>query len=330
MIKEIAEKIIGGNYLKYEELKELVNSMRNDELNDLEFVSILAAMETRNRIKGIDADECADFVRALRMPVSSDLEGILCNAGTGGDKIKTINVSTSATIVLATAGIKVLKIGYKGVTGRFGSRDLLLGWGIDPFQPLENVVESVKKVGIGYFDFSKVVVKEKRSGFRSPLNYLGPLCNPFRLTYKILGCADKSHLRVIEPIIDKICNNYLLIYNRDIDEASTISPTFVKEKRNKIKKEYILNPNELNLIHVSYTDLSPPQSLKENSDIIINIFKGERSQKSELIALNAALGLYLTGKSETIKDGFYEANQLLSSGKVLNKLEEWIAFSNDK
>ncbi|MEK6833535.1 MAG: hypothetical protein AABY32_05810, partial [Nanoarchaeota archaeon] len=244
-------------------------------------------METRNRIKGINPDECANLVRALRVPIDSDITKILCNAGSGGDKIKTINVSTSAAVILATAGVNVLKNGYKGVTGKCGSRDLLTEWGIDPFQPLEKVLESVKRLHIGYYDFANIIVNESRSGFRSPLNYIGVLCHPLKLTYKMLGCGDESYLEIVEPIVERTCENYLLTYNPDIDEISSITPTHIREKRNGVKKEYEFNPRRLRLINADYNDLLSSKERSKNASIIIEIFKGKRSPKSELIAINA-------------------------------------------
>ena len=95
MVIRLAEKIMDGEYLNYSELKEFVDLIRNGKINNLQFVSVLAAMETRNRIKGINPDEVANFVLALRLPCNYNLEGILCNAGTVGYKIKTINVGST-------------------------------------------------------------------------------------------------------------------------------------------------------------------------------------------------------------------------------------------
>ena len=125
MVGKIAEKIMDGEYLNYAELKGFVESIRAGNINSLQFVSILSAMEARNRIKGIDPDESANFVRALRLPQGFDLEGILCNAGTGGDKVKTINVGTTSVPILAESGVNVLKIVYKGIISNCGSINIL-------------------------------------------------------------------------------------------------------------------------------------------------------------------------------------------------------------
>ena len=323
MITEISEKVLDGKYLNFKELEFFMQGVRNGSINSLQFVSFLAAMETRNRIKGLDIDECANFLRALRLPRSEKISGLLCNAGTGGDKIKTINVGTTSSLVIASAGINVLKIGYRGVTSKCGSRDLLMAWGIDPFQSIDCSISSVKDIGIGYYDFSKLVVNEDRSGFKSPLHFLGPLSHPLELEYKVLGCVNMGHLKFCESVLEKTCENYILSYNPDLDEISTITDTFISEKRNKVKKEYWLKVTDLDLKKANYTDLEHPESKEEGARLVSEVLAGVRSSKSDLVALNAGAAIYLANKSESIQEGMEIAKQLLYSGKAQEKLDQW-------
>lgn len=326
-LEESAERVMNGKYLGFHDLQEIVAGIRDRSVTNMQFVSLLAAMETRNRIRGIDKEESANFIRALRIPGQEQVKDLLCNAGTGGDKVKTINVGTSAAVILASAGIKVLKIGYKGITSRCGSRDLLESWGINPFQEIGVAVESTKQTGVGYYDFSKLIVVEERSGFRSPLHFLGPLCHPLELSYKILGCVNKGHLKVSESILEKICGSYLLTYNSDIDEISPVSTTFVVERRGGVRREYEFNPREIGLRNIDYYDLGHPKSTDEGADLVAAVFSGEESPRADLIALNAGAGIYLAGKADSIGEGYDQAKELLRAGKVQAKLEEWRAFS---
>lgn len=326
-IKKIADRIMNGDYLSYSDFRDLVSSIRDGRVNDLEFVAILAAMETRNRLRGIDLDETSDFVKALRISKQVDLEGILCPAGTGGDPIKTINVSTPASVVLSSGGVQVLKNGFKSVTGACGSREILESWGIDPFQNLDQVLESVKEIGIGYYDFQNLIVKEKRSGFRSPLNYIGALSHPIKVDYKVLGCANEDQFRIIEQLADRLYKNYLLSLNPEIDEISTVSPTEIVEKRNGEKTRYSFDPKSIGIDQKTYTPLFPLSSPQENADYVEEIFNGRDCPRGHLIALNAGAGFYLTGRSDSLKGGYELALQLLSSKAVANKLQDWREFS---
>ena len=329
MINAIADRVMNGEYLSQAELSEFVTSLRSGKLNDLQFVALLAAMETRNRIKGINLDETADLIRAIRTPIKTDLEGILCPAGTGGDPVKTINISTPAGIVLASGGVRVLKNGYKSVTGSCGSRELLESFGINPFLDLTKVVKSVRKLGIGYYDFLNLITTDKRSGFRSPMNYIGALCHPFEIDFKIIGCSNQKQCELIEPIADRLYKRYILIFNREIDEISTVTPTEIVEKRENEKWRYSFDPKELGIQRSNYIELFPRQTPQDNARELIEVFRGKDSSVSQIIALNAGAGFYLVGKAETINAGYHLAREILSSGKVKDKLDEWVAFSNE-
>lgn len=318
---------MNGNYLSYADLKEFVTHIRGGRVDDLQFVAILAAMETRNRLRGIDLDETANFVKALRVPKQIDLEGILCPAGTGGDPIKTINVSTPASVILSAGGIKVLKNGFKSVTGMCGSREILEGLGINPFQDLDKVLESVKDIGIGYYDFQNLIVKERRSGFRSPLNYIGALCHPIKIDYKVLGCSNEDQFKIIEQLADRLYKNYLLSLNKEVDELSTVTPTEIVEKRNGEKTRYLFVPKNIGINQDNYRELFPLASPQENADYVEKIFRGMICPRTQLIALNAGAGFYLTGKSDSIKEGYQMSLELLSSGAALDKLQKWRDFS---
>ena len=328
MITTIADRVMNGDYLSFAELTEFVSSLRAGKINDLQFVALLSAMETRNRIRGINLDEIANFIRAIRTPIKTDLEELLCPAGTGGDPVKTINISTPAGIVLASGGVKVLKNGYKSVTGSCGSRELLESFGINPFLDLPKVIQSVKQVGIGYYDFLNLITTDKRSGFRSPMNYIGALCHPFEIDYKIIGCSNEKQCELIEPIADRLYKRYILTFNREIDEISTVTPTEIVEKREKGKMRYSFDPQELGIQRSNYMELFSLQTPLDNARALIEVFEGKDSSVSQMIALNAGAGFYITGKAETLAAGYNIAREILLSGKAKRKLDEWVAFSS--
>lgn len=327
MIKNLVDKVMDGGYLTLAELQGLMREIKQKRVDDLQFVSFLAALETRNRIKGINVDESANFVKALReKPINTDLEGILCPAGCGGDPIKTINVSTPVSIILASGGVNVLKNGFKSVTGKCGSREILEALGIEPFLGLEQTIESVRTIGIGYYDFQNLIVMEKRSGFRSPLNYIGALAHPIKIDYKLLGCSDKDQFEKMIPIADKLYKRYLLTFNSEIDEVSTVSPTEMVEKREDNKIRYLFNPKEIGIDQKDYHGVFSSQTPEENAERILQAFSGRSSPVFELLALNAGAGFYIAGKSKNISEGYELAKSLLSNRSTELKLDEWRKF----
>ncbi len=323
----IYSKIEAGERLNFEELELLVSAIRNGEINPFRFVAILAMLETRNRIKGIDFDETADFIRALRFKNVQNFDNVVCTAGTGGDPIKTINVSTAASLVLAAGGVSVLKNGYKSVTGKCGSREILHSLGINPFQSLESVLNSVRKVGIGYFDFSKLIILEERSGFHSPLHYIGVLSHPVNLQYKVLGCSDENHFKIVEKIADRLFENYLISLNPEIDELSIVSPTLIIEKRYDHKCQYVLNPEDFNIHYDSYQGVKSLQTPHDNADFLLETLAGRTGPAFDLIALNAAAAFYLCNTTNEIGQGISLAKDILRSGSALDVIAKWREYS---
>lgn len=326
VFKDLANKVMEGNYLGFEEFDSFVKDMRSGKLNDLQFVAFLAALETRNRIKGISAEESSNLIHALRIPSEYNLSNVLCNSGTGGDKIKTINISTPASIIIAAAGINVLKNGSKKITGYSGSKEVLDSFGIQTLREIDLVIEEVRDVGIGYYDFSKLVPVKGRSGLRSPLNLIGPLCNPVSLEYKLLGCVKENYARTIEPVLGKVARNYMILCNPTIDELSSVEPTLILEKKNGFRKEYIFDPNMEDFPIASYENILHPGSIKEGSKIVLDALKGKKGPVRDVISLNAGAGIYLAGKSNTIIEGYNLAQEIISSGQAERKLSEWRRF----
>jgi anthranilate phosphoribosyltransferase len=327
-LADIYNKLESGERLNYYDLKSYVRAVRSGEVDAYRFVAVLAIMETRNRLKGIDIQETANFVRALRYDGMPDPEGVVCTAGTGGDPVKTVNVSTAAALVLAAGGIPVMKNGYKNITGKCGSRDILKCWGIDPFLPIDCVLKTVRDIKIGYYDFANLIVREERSGFHSPLHYIGALSHPVNVRYKILGCCDKKQFSVIERLADELFDNYFISLNPDVDELSTVSSNFVVEKRNGKKCRYTLNPKELNINHKSYAGVEALPTPAANAAFLKDVLKCRKGHALDLIALNAAAAFYLCGKADTIANGLSQAYEILKTGGALDILKRWKTYAN--
>jgi anthranilate phosphoribosyltransferase len=327
---DLASKVMDGEYLSSKELEFFVKEMRLGNITDLQFVSFLSALETRNRIKGISKLESSDFVSALKIKASESIEGILCNSGTGGDRVKTINVSTPASIIISAGGIKVLKNGSKRLSGYTGSKEIFEYFGINTSKEIKEVLNEVKNVGIGYYDFSKLVPIKSRSGLRSPLNLLGPLCNPINLEYKILGCVDEKYARTIEPILNNLAKNYIIICNENIDEISTVEKSLIIEKRKGERKEYLYDPRKEEFYCKSYTPLLHPKDLEKSGELILRALEGKEGEIQDLISLNAGLGFYLSEKTNSIKEGFQMSKRIIQSGEAITKLNAWRNYQKNE
>lgn len=326
--KILGEKVMCGNYLSSSEIQTLVKSVREDTISDIHFIHLLTAMETRNRIKGINTEEVVDFLNALKFDNKKSIDNLICCAGVGGDPIKTINISTPSAILASSFDLKVLKHGYKSVTGRSGSRNIVEELGVNPFLTPQESLDQVKRIGISYFDFKNTIVKEVRHGMKSPLHYMGALSHPFDLKYKILGTSNKALISTMESVLENLVENYMITYNPNIDEISTLGETQIFERRNGVKREYIFDPTNFSFKIQSFSEIETLDSAKLNASFIERTFEGNNSSNySDILNLNSGAILYLTGVASSIEDGFYLSQENIRNGKAYEKLSQW---RNDK
>lgn len=329
-ISEYIEKIMGGIYLNEPEISVIVKRIQEEQIDPLQFVAFLASMETRNRLNGIDAKEISYFAKALRKEKHKEYP-FLCTAGTGGDLLKTINVSSTTAIVAASYGIPTLKHGSTGITKSYGSRDFFQELGIDTTLNLERVISNVEQTNFGYFDFSGLVPIKKRAGVRSPLHFIGPLAHPLRVSYKLFGCSNSRIYSKLPEILSELYPNYLITMNADMDELSIFGPTRIFEKKLTKTEEYMILPQRLGIINPSLEEIQRLPDPQESAGIMLRLFSGKDStSRLELIALNSGAAFYLTNNVDSIEEGYLCAREHILQGKPYQYLRDNIGRLGDK
>jgi anthranilate phosphoribosyltransferase len=149
--------------------------------------------------KGETADEllgCLQAIRRLEKPIGPRIPGLMDTCGTGGDGRHTINISTLVALVIAGAGGKIAKHGNRAISSRSGSSDLMESFGIKLNAPPKKMIEAIRRSGLGYFHapfyhpvFAKMQPLRQSLKKRTILNLLGPLVNPMRLDYQLVGVS---------------------------------------------------------------------------------------------------------------------------------------------
>jgi anthranilate phosphoribosyltransferase len=327
--RKLCEVVMNGLYLTEPELRVFVRGLRSGSIDAYKCAALLCAMETRNRLQRTDQEELGHFIDALTAPYKVSLSQCLCNSGTGGESVKTVNISTPASLIIASAGIRVCKNGSKGTTGAPGSAEILQGLGINPYGSLSALVAEVGHVGIGYFDFSKLLPVQARTGVKTPLNIIGPLCNPTHLEWKILGCVDATDAHTIELAIQNRATNYIITCGPHIDELSLAAPTLIIERRSGTRREYLFDPLANGLPQVSLEEIAYPGSIQATLTVIKGALEGQPGGVRDVIAVNAGLGIYLAGIAGDIREGYDRAQKLIDGGMVLSKLGQWTAYQHE-
>lgn len=341
MIKEAIEKIVDKGDLTYDEAYATMKEIMSGETSPTQNAAFLAALSTKST-KAETIDEiagCAAAMRELATPVPHGGIETLEIVGTGGDKSNTFNISTTAALICAAAGVRVTKHGNRAASSKCGTADCLEALGVNLQQDPEKVVAELNGCGMAflfaqrYHSAMKYVGPiRKELGIRTVFNILGPLTNPASPEAMILGVYDESLVQPLARVLTSLgVKDGMVVYGQAcLDELSTACPTSVCEFHNGEYTAYTLTPEQFGMAQCTRDDLKGGTP-EENAQITRDILSGKLTGcKRDTVVLNAAAGLYITGKAASLKDGVEMANQLIDSGKALETLEAYIKVSNEE
>ncbi len=327
------KKLQEGKDLSPEEAEDALGQILSTA-EDGEIGEFLLAL----RAKGEKPEEIAGFVKGMKKAANTiqpDLPFRLVDVvGTGGDKLNTINVSTAASIITAAAGVPVAKHGNRAVTSMAGSSDVLGALGIKVDLPPELVQKTIEEIGIGFMfapvfhpAMKRVAGVRKKLGVRTVFNILGPLTNPAGAKGQVVGVFDKKLCEPLAYALKELGSEHALVVHGDgMDEISNIGETFVAELKNGEVKTYTLTPEALGMLRAKPEDIEGG-SPKENARDLLCIFKGQKGPKRDLVILNAAAALYVSGIVGSIRQAIPIAEDAIDSGKVMVKFNQFKTFT---
>lgn len=339
MIKEAIEKIVNKEDLTYEEAYTVMNEIMSGESSQTQNAAFLAALSTKST-KAETIDEisgCAVAMREHATPVEHPGMETLEIVGTGGDKAHSFNISTTAAMIIAAAGIKVSKHGNRAASSLSGTADCLEALGVNINQDPDTCRRLLNDVGICFLFAQKyhtamkyVGAIRKELGFRTVFNILGPLTNPAKPDYYVLGVYDEYLLEPIAKVLDKMgVRRALVVYGRErLDEISSCGETAVCELKNSFYRTMTIRPEDFGFAAGTKQELvgGTPE---ENAQITRDILSGKiTGTKRNTVLMNAGAGIYVAGKADTLEEGVREAEKLVDSGAAAKVLEDFIRESN--
>ena len=328
MFKELLQRVVAGEDLNRQQAQEAMRAIMSGEVGE----TALAAFLTALRMKQETPEEVAGFAAAMRQ-LAQPLQvagGTLDTCGTGGDGAGTFNISTTVAFVLAGAGVKVAKHGNRGVSSKSGSADVLQALGVEVELAPAAVAKCIEETGIGFLfapQFHMAMrhaAKTRRElGFRTVFNLLGPLTNPAGAEYQLLGVYQRSLTRVVGEALAALgAKRAMVVHSLDgLDELSTAAPNQVTEVVEGKVNSYLLDAADLGFASAKIEDYIGGTPV-ENAVITEAILRGEKGPKQDVVLLNAAAALLVTGKAETLPEGVEMGRRILESGAALAKLEE--------
>lgn len=334
MIKEAIIKLTNKENLSYEEAKAVMNEIMSGEASDVQKSAYLTALT----MKGETIDEITGSAEEMRNhAVQLSHEGdVLEIVGTGGDKSDSFNISTTSSLVIASAGVPVAKHGNRAASSKSGAADVLESLGVNITISPRKSAELLQNIGIrflfaqSYHTAMKYVGSiRKELGIRTIFNILGPLANPASANLQVMGVYDES---LVEPLAKVLSNlgvkRALVVYGQDrLDEISASAETSVCEVKDGTFKSYTISPEQFGLTRCKKEELTGGTP-DENAAITKAVLAGEQGARRTAVVLNAGAGLYVAGKADSIEAGVRLAEELIDSGKAEKKLEEFVKYSN--
>lgn len=339
MIKEAIEKIVMKDDLTFDEAHAVMGEIMSGETSPTQNAAFLAALSTKST-KAETIDEisgCASAMREFATPVEHPGMDVLEIVGTGGDRANTFNISTTAALICAAAGAKVAKHGNRAASSQCGTADCLEALGVNLDQDPDACRRLLDEVGLCFLFAQKyhpamryVGPIRRELGIRTVFNILGPLTNPARPTYFLLGVYDEYLVEPVAKVLDSLgVRRGFVVYGQDrMDEISLSAPTTVCELKDGYYRTLTVRPEDFGLARCAKEDLlggTPEQ----NATTVRAILAGtETGPKCDAALLNAGAALYVAGRAASVGEGIDHARETIASGRALETLDAFVAGSN--
>ena len=314
-------RLSAGEDLSSFEMTDAVSRVMTGACNEQQIAGLLTSL----REKGETVEEVAGAAAAMRKhmtAIRSRHEKLLDTCGTGGGGSSTFNISTTAALVIAAAGVPLAKHGNRSVTSKSGSADVLAALGVNIEASVPQVERCLDELGICFCfaplmhpAMKHVAAVRKKLGVRTIFNLLGPLANPAGAKYQLLGVGIPELRPLIASALQLLgLERALVVSGRDgLGEVTLADETDVTRVEGNRQNEFAWKPEDFGL---QRTDLDPIRvdGPQQSADIVRGVLAGQTGPARDIVVLNAAAGLIAAGHLEAPPDAAQLAAQTIDSG----------------
>ena len=334
MIKDALAKLADRINLSVQEAETVMSEIMDGTATPAQIAAYLMGL----RLKGETVDEVVGSAKAMRSRASRISVGaplVVDTCGTGGDGANTFNISTTAALVVAGAGITVAKHGNRSVSSRSGSADVLSALGVKIDLEPDRMADCIDEVGIGFLfaphyhsAMKHCAGPRQEMGIRTTLNMLGPLTNPAGATHQVLGVYEAQKTEILGRVLLELGSQHcFVIHGMDgLDEITLSDRTKVSEGKGGVVSSYFIAPEEFEVPRVARKEFAGG-SPEDNARITKEILQGRKGPKRDIVCVNAAPAMVVGQKAKSLKEGFRLAQQMIDSGAAAEKLDRLIAFT---
>ncbi len=338
-MRDLLLKLCNRHDLTREEARSAFAHIMSGEASEAQIGGLLVGLAA----KGSTVDElvgAATVMREKAVPVlcgggEGQSDVILDTCGTGGDVKGTFNISTTAAIIAAAAGVKVAKHGNRSASGKSGSADVLEKLGVKLDVSGETLSKCLAMANLcfafarSHHPAMKFVAAARTSlGIPTLFNVLGPLTNPAKARHQLLGVFAPELTERVATALKELGSERAWVVHADdgLDEISTMGPTRISELKDGIVSTWKLDPQALGLEPARLVDLQV-HGVDEAADAITSVLAGARGARRDIAVLNAAAPLVISGKVSALADALVLAEAAIDSGAARRVLENLVAIS---
>jgi len=342
-LSDLSKQLTSGSDLQCAQVEVAAEALTQAEISESDKMTFLSALSE----KGETADEVANFARAFRdraldPGVQAWSDRAIDVVGTGGDHSGGFNISSMVVLTLAAAGVPAMKHGNRGITSKCGSADLLTGLGVDLGAPPEKLQQAMEQLGFVFFfapnyhpAFKHIVPVRKAlaaEGKRTVFNILGPLINPGRPAHVLLGSFSEVWVPRLADALGALgvkaglASHGVIEPGKGIDELTTATKNRVRGvgRLSHIDTEW--SAEDHGLVQSPFSDLVGGD-LDTNLEIVKALLADSGPKGlADTIVLNAAVAMWIVGKTNSVEEGLPLARDLLIGGAVRQKIADTQEF----
>ena len=334
--KPIIAKVATGSPLNRAEAEQAFGVLLSGESTLAQTGAFLMAL----RVRGETVDEITGAATAMRqrmVRVKAPADAIDI-VGTGGDNSGSLNISTLASLIAAACGVPVAKHGNRAASSQSGSADVLTALGVNVGLDVKALEHCLHEANVCFMfapshhaSMRHVAPVRVELGTRTIFNLLGPLCNPAGVNRQVLGVFSQSWVEPLAHVMKSLGSDTVwVVHGSDgLDEITNTGPTFVAALEKGAVKTFTIAPQDFGL------KLSKPEEIKGadaafNAKALRDVIEGKRNAYRDIAVMNAAAGLIVAHKTQSLKEAANIAEAAIDDGRVRHVLETLIKASKDQ
>ena len=331
-MKAILNRLFCHEELTSEETKQILLNITRQQYPDAQIAALLTAFQMR----GITVDELLGFREALmetRLPIDLTPYRSIDIVGTGGDGKNTFNISTCACFIVAGAGYAVAKHGNYGATSVSGASNVIEAHGVKFSNDPDTLRRSIEECGMAYLHaplfnpaMKFVASVRKALGVRTIFNLLGPLVNPCKPTYQLLGVADLTQMRLYTQAFYKMGIDFAVVSSLDEYDEISLTNEFKVMTRGY---EQVFRPEQLGMRSITPEELWGGKTKEEAAAIFDHVLEGTATEaQTQCVLTNAAFAIQVMEPTKEIEECMAIARESLESGAALRSLKRFVKLNS--